>query len=133
MKLNQSLEKILIIALNLTLLVTIGLPLLFTTTQVLTQSEEAQTFQQFVQDIDESIITADHERTYLTVQVIVPSNVTLEVVNNQLIFKVYLEKWHIVTRIYRCPLQISGLSSTGLHQLSINASEFVIQLSFQQI
>jgi hypothetical protein len=130
--LNQSLEKILIIALNLTLLVTIGLPLLFTTTQVLTQSEEAQTFQQFVQDIDESILTADYERTCLTVHVNVPPNVTLDTVNNQLIFKVNLEKWHIVTRIYRCPVTVSGLSSNGFHQLSINATEFLIQLTFQQ-
>ena len=130
---NQSLEKILIIALNLSLLVTIGLPLLFTTTQVLTQSEEAQEFQQFVQNIDESILTADHDQTSLTIQVIVPTNVTLEAVNNQLIFRVYLERWHIVTRIYRCPLQVIGLSSTGFHQLSIDATEFVIRLTFQQI
>lgn len=130
---NQSLEKIVIIALNLTLLVTIGLPMLFTTTQVLIQSEQALTFQQFVQDIDESIIAADQERSYLILQVTVPPNVTLEAVNNQLLFKVYLGNWHIITRTYRCLLQVNGLFTTGYHQLSINATELVIRLTFQQI
>ena len=130
---NQSLEKIVIIALNLTLLITIGLPMLFTTTQVLTQSEQALTFQQFVQDIDESILTADQERNHLTIQVNVPMNVSLEAVNNQLIFKVHLESWDIVTRTYRCSLEVNGLSSTGYYQLFINATELVIQLDFQQI
>ena len=130
---NQSLEKIVIIALNLTLLVTIGLPLLFSTTQVLTQSEQTVAFQQFVQDLDELILTADQERTCLATQIIVPTNVTLEAVNNQLIFKVYLEIWHIVTRTYRCSLQIIGLSNSGFHQISVNATEAIISITFQRI
>jgi hypothetical protein len=131
--LNQSLEKIVIIGLNLTLLVTIGVPLLITTTNVLSQSEQAIAFQQFVQDIDELILTADHERIFLTTQIFVPANLTLEAVNNQLIFKIYLENWHIVTRTYRCSLQISGLSDLGYHQLSVNATESIILITFQRI
>ncbi len=130
---NQSLEKIVIIGLNLTLLVSIGIPLLFTTTQVLSQSEQTIEFQQFVQDIDELILRADQNRSYLTTQIIVPPNVTLEAVSNQLVFKVYLENWHIITRTYRCSLQISGLSHSGYYHLSINATESIILITFQRI
>ena len=130
---NQSLEKIVIIGLNLTLLIAIGVPLLFSTTQVISQSEQAISFQQFVQNIDDLILTADQERTQITTQIVVPENVTIEAVNNQLIFKVFLKDWHIVTRIYRCLLQVVGYSQAGYYQLSISATESIIVIEFQRI
>lgn len=130
---NQSLEKIVIIGLNLSLLVTIGLPLLFNTGQLLHQSEQAIAFQQFVQNIDELILSADNQQTCLTTEIFVPANLTLEAVNNQLIFKVYLDNWHIITRTYRSSLMISGLNQPGYYQLLINATESAIQLIFQPI
>lgn len=130
---NQSLEKIVIIGLNLTLLITIGVPLLFSTTQVLTQSEEIIAFQDFVQEVDQSIITADQERVFLTRLLFVPNNVTIEPVNNQLIFKIYLDDWHLVIRTYRCQIQVLGLLHSGGHQLSVNATESLIRVNFQPL
>ncbi len=130
---NQSLEKIVIIGLNLTLLITIGVPLLFSTTQVLTQSEEIIAFQDFVQEVDQSIITADQERVFLTRLLFIPNNVTIEPVNNQLIFKIYLDDWHIVIRTYRCQIQVLGLLHSGGHQLSVNATESLILVNFQPL
>ena len=130
---NQSLEKIIIIGLNLTLLVAIGVPLLFTTTQVITQSEQTLSFQNFVQEVDATILSADQERVMQTIQISIPVNVSLEAVHNQLVFKVFLEDWRIVTRTYRCPIQIDGAYQSGLHQLSVVASDTLILLSFQQI
>jgi hypothetical protein len=131
--LNQSLEKIVIIGLNLTLLVTIGVPLLFTTTQVLTQSEQLIAFQDFVQGTDQSILTADQTRSYLTTQLYVPNNVTLETVHNQLIFKIYLGEWHVITKTYRCPLYIISPIDSGTHQLSVNATESLILVTFEPL
>ncbi len=129
---NQSLEKIIIIGLNLTLLVAIGVPLLFSTTQLISQSEQTITFQHFVQDVDEAIITADQERGFFVIQISIPVNVSLEAENNQLIFKVYLDSWHIVTRTYRCPIRINGQLNEGIHQLSVHATEELILITFQQ-
>lgn len=130
---NQSLEKIVIIGLNLTLLITIGVPLLFSTTQVLTQSEEIIAFQDFVQEVDQSIITADQERVFLTRLLFIPNNVTIEPVNNQLIFKIYLDDWYLVIRTYRCQIQVLGLLHSGGHQLSVNATESLILVNFQPL
>ncbi len=130
---NQSLEKIVIIGLNLTLLITIGVPLLFSTTQVLTQSEEIIAFQDFVQEVDQSIITADQERVFLTRLLFIPNNVTIEPVNNQLIFKIYLDDWYLVIRTYRCQIQVLGMLHSGGHQLSVNATESLILVNFQPL
>ncbi len=130
---NQSLEKIVIIGLNLTLLVTVGIPLFFTTTEVLSQSEQVMAFQQFVQEIDELILVNVQEHTFQTVQILVPPNLTLEAVNNQLIFKIYIQDWHIVTRTYSCSLQVLGPIYEGLNYLSINATDLTILISFQKI
>lgn len=132
-KLNQSLEKIVIIGLNLTLLVTIGIPLLFTTTDVLSQSEHVIEFQQFVQELDELILTNEQEQSFQTAQIIVPPNLTLEAVNNQLIFKVYIQDWHILTRTYRHSLQVIGPIYAGHNQVSINATDLAILISFQKL
>jgi hypothetical protein len=131
--LNQSLEKIIIIGLNLTLLLTIGVPLLFSTTHVLTQSEQMVTFQNFVQDVDQSIITADQERGFLSRPLFVPNNVTVEPVNDQLIFKIYLDDWHIVTRTYRCHIQVIGTFHSGNYQLSVNSTESLILVNFEPL
>jgi hypothetical protein len=128
---KQSLEKIIILGLNLTLLVTIGLPLLATTTQVITETEQSLTFQQFVQDVDEIILVADFNRTIQTRQLVIPENVTLETQYNQLIFKVYLDSWHVITRTYRCSIHLSGSVRSGLSVITVNATETIIQVTFQ--
>lgn len=130
---NQSLEKIIIIGLNLTLLITIGLPLLITTTQVISESEQSIIFQQFVLDVDETIQIADQSRTSISVQVMVPSNVSLEAELNQLIFKVYLGSWYIITRTYRCTILLSGPISNGLHLMTITSTNTSLQITFQPV
>lgn len=130
---NQSLEKIIIIGLNLTLLVAIGVPLLFSTTQIISQSEQTITFQNFVHEVDEAILTADQERVTQTKQIIIPTNVSLEVVNTQLIFKIYLDDWHMVSRTYRCPIQIDGIIHSGAHRLTVSVSDTLILLTFERI
>ncbi len=128
---NQSLEKIVIIGLNLTLLVTVGVPLLFTTSQVILVTDQSLTFQQFINDIDETVLTADQSQTALVRKIIVPNNVSLEAEFNQLIFKVYLDSWYIITRTYRCVIFLTGPRGSGVHILTINASASSIQIVFE--
>ncbi|MFW9830250.1 MAG: hypothetical protein ACFFD8_00510 [Candidatus Thorarchaeota archaeon] len=128
---NQSLEKIVIIGLNLTLLITIGLPLLITTTQVISESEQSIVFQNFVNDVDSSILLADQSGESVSVRVVVPSNVTLEAEYNQLIFKVYLDSWYIITRTYRYTIFLVGPSHSGLHLLTITPTNSSLQILFQ--
>ena len=130
---NQSLEKIIIIGLNLTLLITIGLPLLITTTHVISESEQSIIFQQFVLDVDETIQIADQSQTSISVQVMVPSNVTLDAELNQLIFKVYLGSWYIITRTYSCPILLSGPTRNGLHLLTVIPANTSLQIIFQPV
>ncbi len=130
---NQSLEKIIIIGLNLTLLVTIGVPLFLTTTQVITETEQSLSFQQFVHDLDETILVADFNRTIQTRQLIIPDNVTLETEFNQLIFKIYIDSWHIITRTYRCTILLSGSVRSGLQFFTVNATDTVIQVIIQSL
>lgn len=128
---NQSLEKIIIIGLNLTLLFTVGIPLLFTTSQVIFVTDQSLTFQQFINDIDETILTADESQTALVKTIIVPNNVSLEAEFNQLIFKVYLDSWYIITRTYRCTIFLTAPLGSGVHILTVNASVSSIQIVFE--
>jgi hypothetical protein len=130
---NQSLEKIIIIGLNLTLIVTIGVPLLFATTQVITESEQSVAFQQFVQEVDETILLADQAQSVVSKQVFIPENVSLVTEYTQLIFKIYLGSWHMAARTYRCPLQLSGPQRSGLHLLTVNATSVLISIFFQPL
>jgi hypothetical protein len=129
-KLNQSLEKIIIIGLNLTLLVTIGLPLLFTTTQVISDTEQMVVFQQFVQEVDETILLADQNQSPITKQIIVPVNVSLSTEHTQLIFKIHMGSWHMAARTYRLPLLLSGPHRSGPQTLSVNVTSTFISISF---
>ncbi|MFX0169286.1 MAG: hypothetical protein ACFE89_08040 [Candidatus Hodarchaeota archaeon] len=130
---NQSLEKIIIIGLNLTLLVTIGVPLLFATTQVISETEHTVAFQNFVQEVDETILLADQGQSVIVKQVFVPVNVSILTENTQLIFKIYLGSWQMAARTYRCPLQLSSPTQSGLHWLTVNATSSSISISFQPI
>ncbi|MFX0078411.1 MAG: hypothetical protein ACFE8O_04155 [Candidatus Hermodarchaeota archaeon] len=130
---NQSLEKIIIIGLNLTLLVTIGVPLFLTTTQIITETEQSLSFQQFVNDVDEIILVADFNRTIQKRQLIIPGNVTLETEYNQLIFKIFIDSWHIITRTYRCTIRLSGSVKSGLQIFTVNATDTVIQVTIQSV
>lgn len=130
---NQSLEKIIIIGLNLALIVTIGVPLLFATTQVISESEQSITFQQFVQEVDEAVLLADQNQSPVVKQVFVPANVSIVTEHTQLVFKIYLGSWHMAARTYRCSLQLSGPHRSGLHLLTVNATSTLISISFQPI
>jgi hypothetical protein len=132
-ELNQSLEKIVLIGLNLTLIIAIGVPLFFTTTQVISETEQSLSFQQFVQDVDETILQADQSQTTLTKHIIVPANVSLECEKNQLIFKTYMTSWYIVTRTYRCPIFLTSSPEMGSNKLIITVNETLIQITFQAI
>lgn len=132
-ELNQSLEKIVLIGLNLILLIAIGVPLFLTTTQVISEAEQSLLFEQFVQEVDDSIHQADQGQTTVTKQIIVPANVSLECENNQLIFKTYLNSWYVVTRTYRCPISLTASPQKGANRLIIAANETLIQITFQAI
>ena len=130
---NQSLEKIIIIGLNLTLLVTIGLPLLLATNQVISDTQQTVEFHQFVQEVDETILLADQNQSNITKHIIVPSNVSLSIEHTQLIFKIYLGSWQMAARTYRLPLQLVGPTQNGLHWLSVNATTTFISIAFHLI
>lgn len=132
-ELNQSLEKIVLIGLNLILLISIGVPLFLTTTQVISETEQSLMFEQFVQDVDESVLQADQSQNLFSKRIIVPANVSLECENNQLIFKTYLNSWYIITRTYRCPILLTASPEIGVNRLIIAVNETLIQIAFEAV
>lgn len=130
---NQSLEKVVIIGLNLLLLVSVGLPLLFTTTEVITETEQSLIYQHCIQVIDEAILLADQNRIPITREIAIPVNLTLEAEFNLLIFKYYLDGWFVITRSYRCFIVVDGFNQNQVHLLHVNANDTTICLQFESL
>jgi hypothetical protein len=129
--LNQSLEKVAIIGINLFLLVSVGLPLLFTTTEVIIETEQSLRYQHCIQEIDEAILLADQNRIPITKEIAIPVNLTLKAEFNQLIFKYYLDGWFVISRSYRCYITVDGFNQGQVNLLHVNANDTTICLQFE--
>ena len=128
---NQSLEKIVFIGLNLIILTSIGLPLLFSTTQVLNELEHQLVYHKFIDEVDESILLAYENRIDLTRSIEVPPNLTISAESNQLVFRFFYNSWHVTSRSYQCMINVEGPIISGPHLLTINATDTIITIRFQ--
>lgn len=129
--LNQSLERIVFIGLNLALLVSTGIPLLLSTTQVISESERQLRYRQFIDEVDETILFADQNQVFTTKQISVPENLTVTAQYNQLVFRFYLGSWFITTRSYEHNMTVEGPTTPGPHLLCISLEELSIRVLFQ--
>lgn len=128
---NQSLERIIFIGLNLTLIISIGLPLLLSTTHVITETEQQLIYQQFINDVDETILFADQNQISVIRKINVPKNLTMETQLNQLIFQFFSGDWYVIHRSYRCMIILDAPSVNGPHLIQVNATTDTIHVSFQ--
>jgi len=129
--LNQSLERILFIGLNLALLVSAGIPLLLSTTQVISEGERQLEYQQFIDEVDKTILFAEQNQVSTTRQVSVPANLNVTAQYNQLVFRFYMGGWLVTTRSYEHNMTIEGPKAPGLHLLSISVEDVSIRVLFQ--
>jgi len=129
--LNQSLEKIIIIGLNLTILVSIGFPLFLSTTQILSEAEQQMIYQEFIDEVDETIIFAEQNWLSLNQTLNVPANISIEAQNQQLIFKFFCNGWYITTRTYQVKITIIGPNTTGPHLLQILTGDAQLNIFFK--
>ncbi|MCW3988410.1 MAG: hypothetical protein NWE87_08900, partial [Candidatus Bathyarchaeota archaeon] len=116
---NQSLEKIIFIGLNLTLFVSVGIPLLLSTTQVITESEQQIAIQQFINEVDEGVFFSDQNGIPVTRTIYVPVNITVTSQHHHLIFTFFYERWYTTARIYQHKVTVDGPTSPGPHFLEI--------------
>ncbi len=130
---NQSLEKIIFIGLNLTLFVSVGVPLLLSTTQVITESEQQIAIQQFINEVDESVLFADQNGIPVTSTIYVPVNVTVTSDNHHLIFTFYYERWHTTALIYQHEVTVEGPTSPGPHYLDVTVDDVYLYVVFDPI
>jgi hypothetical protein len=130
---NQSLEKIIFIGLNLTLFVSVGIPLLLSTTQVITESEQQLAIQQFIDEVDESVFFSDQNGIPVTRTIYVPVNVTVTSQHHHIIFTFFYERWHTTALIYQHEVILDGPSSPGLHHLEVTVDDVNLYVQFEQI
>lgn len=128
---NQSLERIVFIGLNLALLVSTGVPLLLSTTQVISETARQLEYQQFIDEVDEAILFAEHNQVSTTREISVPENITLTAQYNQLVFKFYLGSWFVTTRSYEHNMTVEGPTAVGPHLLWVSMEDEGIQVLFQ--
>jgi hypothetical protein len=128
---NQSLERIVFIGLNLALLASTGIPLLVSTTQIISESERQLEYQQFIDEVDEMILYVQQNQVSATRQVSIPNNITVSALHNQLVFRFYLNTWFVVTRSYEYNITVEGPAGPGSHLLSVSLRELIIQVLFQ--
>jgi hypothetical protein len=129
--LNQSLERIIFIGLNLALLVSAGIPLLLSTTQVISEGERQLEYQQFIDEVDKTILFAEQNQVSTTRQISVPENLTVTAQYNQLVFRVYLGSWLVTTRSYEHNMTVEGPTAPGPHLLCISVEDVSIRVLFQ--
>ncbi len=130
-KLNQSLERIIFIGLNLALLVSTGIPLLLSTTQVISESERQLRYQQFIDEVDETILFAERNQIFTTKEISVPENLTMSAQYNQLVFRFYLSSWFIISRSYGRNITVEGPSAPGPYLLCVSIDALSIEVLFQ--
>jgi len=130
--LNQSLERIIFIGLNLALLVSTGIPLLLSTTQVISESEQLLRYEQFIEEVDKAILFAEQNQVFTTRQVSVPENITITAQYNQLVFRFYLGSWFAATRSYARNITVEGPTTPGPYLLCISLEELNIRVLFQR-
>ena len=128
---NQSLERIIFIGLNLALLVSAGIPLLLSTTQVISEGERQLEYQQFIDEVDKTILFAEQNQVSTTRQISVPENLTVTAQYNQLVFRVYLGSWLVTTRSYEHNMTVEGPTAPGPHLLCISVEDVSIRVMFQ--
>lgn len=128
---NQSLERIIFIGLNLALLVSAGIPLLLSTTQVISEGERQLEYQQFIDEVDKTILFAEQNQVSTTRQISVPENLTVTAQYNQLVFRVYLGSWLVTTRSYEHNMTVEGPTAPGPHLLCISVEDVSIRVLFQ--
>ena len=129
---NQSLERIVFIGLNLALLVSAGIPLLLSVTHVISESEQQLRYQQFIDEVDETILFAERTELFTTKHVSVPENLTMTSKQNRLEFRFYLNSWFLITRSYERNITVEGPSAPGAYVLCVSVDEFIIQVLFQR-
>jgi hypothetical protein len=117
--------------LNLALLVSAGIPLLLSTTQVISESERQLEYQQFIDEVDKTILFAEQNKVSTTRQISVPENLSITAQYNQLVFRFYLGSWLVTTRSYEHNMTVEGPTAPGLHLLCIFVEDVSIRVLFQ--
>jgi hypothetical protein len=125
------LERIIFIGLNLALLVSAGVPLLLSTTQILSESERQLEYQQFIDEVDKTILFAEQNQVSTTRQISVPENLSVSAQYNQLVFRFYLGSWFVTTRSYEHNMTVEGPTAPGPHLLCVSIEGVSIRVLFQ--
>ena len=120
-----------LIGLNLALLVSTGIPLLLSTSQIISESERQLAYQQFIDEVDEVILHVEQNQVFTTKQISVPDNITVSSHQNQLVFRFYLSNWFVTTRSYDYDITVEGPASSGAYLLSVSLQESGIHVLFQ--
>jgi hypothetical protein len=131
--LNQSLEKIIFIGLNLTLFVSVGVPLLLSTTQVITESEQQIAIQHFINEVDENVLFSDQNGIPITTTIYVPVNITVTSQQHHLIFTFYYERWHTTALIYQHQVIVEGPTCSGPHYLEVTVDDVNLYVVFERM
>jgi hypothetical protein len=129
--LNQSLEKLIIIGLNLTILVSVGLPLLLSTTQIISEAEQQLIYQRFIDEVDETIIFAEQNWISLNQTINVPANISIEAQNQRLVFKFFYNEWHITSRSYQVRIILTGPTTDGPNLFKIITGDAQLYIFFE--
>lgn len=116
---------------NLSILVSIGLPLLLSTTQILSEAEQQMIYQDFIDEVDKTVIFAEQNWISLNQTLNVPTNISIEAQNQQLVFKFFCNGWHITTRSYQVKITIMGPTTDGPHLLQIFTGDAQLNIIFE--
>lgn len=129
---NQSLEKLIIIGLNLSILVSVGIPLLATTTQVLIEAESQLEIQQFIDEVDATLLFAEENWLSTDQPIYVPPNITISSHHNHLLFRFFIyNSWHMVVRSYKHNITVDGPVTPGPHVLHVTVNTSTFHLHFE--
>ena len=108
-----------------------GIPLLLSTTQVISEGERQLEYQQFIDEVDKTILFAEQNQVSTTRQVSVPENLSIAAQHNQLVFRFYIGSWLVTTRSYEHNMTVEGPEAPGLHLLCISVEDVSIRVLFQ--
>ena len=130
---SRSLEKMLLIAIGLTTVVMVGVPVLLYTMNIISNASQLEVAQEFAEDLHNATAQVDQESMdHFSSITVIPPYVVVSAVGNSLtvIFQIEGGEQYTWSEVYSHPIHLTSPEGSGAHILEINLNEGVLEITF---
>ncbi len=130
---SRSLEKMLLIAIGLTTVVMVGVPVLLYSMTIISNASQLEVAQEFAEELHNATAQVDQGAlSDFSSIVVVPQSVEVSALGNSLtvLFQTEGGESYTWTEVYNHSIFLGGPSGTGTHLLEISLNEDILEITF---